>query len=77
LSALVGLHTLDLSCCSELSDVQPLSVLAGLDTLDLSRCRQLVDVRPLSALTSSLHKLDLTPWTPPDRRIMRIDMNEL
>ena len=43
---LVGLHTLSLSYCYDLSDVQPLSTLVGLHTLDLHCCEQLRDVQP-------------------------------
>ncbi len=56
LSALVGLRTLNLSCCSRLNDVQSLSWLVGLRILDLKQCTALGDVRPLSALVG-LHTL--------------------
>ena len=47
--------TVDLSGCSELSDLTPLGALAHLQnlnqlTLDLEDCRQLSDLTPLSAL---------------------------
>jgi NACHT domain/Leucine Rich repeats (2 copies) len=57
-SSLEGLHglpaltTLNLSYCTQLTDLTPLATLSSLTTLDLSDCTQLTDLTPLAALSS-------------------------
>ncbi|KAH8607483.1 putative leucine rich repeat protein (LRRP) [Trypanosoma vivax] len=56
------LRTLDLSHCTGITDVSPLSVLSSLRTLGLSHCTGITDVSPLSEL-SSLRTLGLSHCT--------------
>ncbi|KAH8607555.1 putative leucine rich repeat protein (LRRP) [Trypanosoma vivax] len=56
------LRTLDLSHCTGITDVSPLSELSSLRTLDLSHCTGITDVSPLSKL-SSLRTFDLSHCT--------------
>jgi internalin A len=59
LGRLTSLQSLNLSWCSQLLDLSPLTTLATLRSLDLCACRQLRDLAPLANL-SSLRMLDLS-----------------
>ena len=54
-SALSGVHTLNLSCCDLITDV---SALSGVHTLNLSNCPLITDISALSGV----HTLDLSRY---------------
>ena len=70
LSSLTQLTSLELNCCDELADLQPIALLSSLRHLDITGAYLIADISPLGSLRSSLQRLKIesgclhmdSPW---------------